>query len=82
MSECVMGQSDTKVVKESWGDGLIPVSPPPAAGGKRMVLLIKARGLPTLEICHKPSSILLSNNAPLVAQHAWESTSLYINIKY
>ena len=31
-----------------------PVGPRPHLAGRRVVLLIEARGLPTAEVCHKP----------------------------
>ena len=43
-----------KVVEEGGGDGKSSWDPHPHLAGKRVLLLIEARGLPVAEVCLKP----------------------------
>ena len=42
------------MVEECWGNGGSLLDLRPQLGGRRVVLLIEARGLPATDVCHKP----------------------------
>ena len=49
-------------VKKGWGDDRSLWNPRPQLAGRQMVLLVKARGLPASEVCHKPSHQIVSES--------------------
>ena len=62
MSVSEIGQSETKLVEEGWGDDRTLWDPRLHLAGMRVVLLVRARRLPATEVRREPSKQVVTES--------------------